>query len=150
MESERELSTIDRLARTEKHTNSDGTVTVTIDGWHETSGGGAVIVEFITPTGSIEEERMNFPQPGEQLADSKFYKLTKSCGLSLENADLLEGEETRARVNGGRWSLEPKESFTRNIRDINLDISWTLLSGVLFYIVYLLLSVAVLVGSVLQ
>lgn len=119
---DRDLSTIDRLAEIEEKTNSDGTITVTVEEWEEVNGGSSIVVHFVTPSGDIESDRMNFPSPGDQLTDSKFYQVLQSAGLEMRNADLLEGCEVRARVDDrNRWSLDPKVPLRARLSDANVD-----------------------------
>jgi hypothetical protein len=109
LEEKRELSSIERLARREARTNDDGTVEVEVFDWHEADG--EVTVEFLTPINDKKSETMAFPQAGAALTDYKFYRLLQDCGLSVRNAELLEGRSLRARVkrnaNDETWTLEP-------------------------------------------
>lgn len=122
--SERELSTIDKLVETEEKTNGDGSISVTLDGWEEAENDN-ISVYFITPTGDRMSEQMTFPQPGGDLSEYKFYRLVKQAGLTMRNADLLEGEEVRARRASGNgnssdsWWLEVPESTTTTDKTID-------------------------------
>lgn len=101
--SESEISPVDELAEMDDRTNSDGTVNVTIEEWEKQSDK-SVRVKFEL-IDSVESETMTWPKPGEGMEDTKFYQLVESCGLSIRNAELLEGSEARARRVNGRWEL---------------------------------------------
>lgn len=102
--SETELSEIDELVEIESRTNGDGSVDVTIENWEKKSST-RVKVDFEL-IDTVRSETMAWPEAGEGFERNKFYRLVKSCGLEMRNADLLEGEDARAKkVKPNKWEL---------------------------------------------
>lgn len=139
-----ELSEIDELVEIEDRTNSDGSVTVTIETWEKTDNDQSVKVTFEL-IDTTEYELMDWPRPGDGLEEYKFYRLVRSCGLEMRNADLLEGETATARGNND-WYLDVPEQT--NLSDQIMDtlpsvqymktIKWRSWIITIFWIVILL------------
>jgi len=104
-----DLSPVDELVEMEARTNSNGLVDVTIEGWSKHENTGRVTVRFQL-IDDIHSEKMDWPEPGENFHDYKFWKLLNSCNLEMRNAELLEGNEVYATKRGDEWELVPEVS----------------------------------------
>lgn len=122
-----ELSELDELAEIEKRTNSDGTVDVTIESWSRVSDrycNPMVEVEF-SVIDNTETELMEWPTPGEDLQDNKFYQLIRQEGYELHNADLIEGTSVKASHEDS-WSIviEQSDPIQTRVMESVTSIPW--------------------------
>jgi len=153
-DSENELSSIEKLVRTEARTNDDGTVQVEILDWNEKSG--TVTVEFLTPINDRKKERMPFPQPGGNLHEYKFYRILKSHSIPMRKAELLSGKVVNAKPkSSGSWEIvAPKEesviSTTKEkiagfIKNINLKNALSVIISLMWIFILFMFAVGILV-----
>jgi len=124
--SESDLDTINKLVARDDKTNPDGSVDVIIEDWEETGTHveERITVSFKTPSGDVETETMEFPQPGEDYDDYKFSRLVRSCGHSMSSADMIVGDTVQAQYSNGSWYLDVPEStnFTGTVENTVSDL----------------------------
>lgn len=155
--SENELSSIEKLVRTEARTNDDGTVQVEVLDWSEESG--TITVEFLTPINDRESERMPFPQPGGNLYEYKFYRILQSHSIPMRKAELLSGKMVNAKQKrSGKWEIvAPKNESVISksnkkfgevitaIKRINLKSAISVTISVLWVFILFMFAVGILV-----
>lgn len=124
------LSPEEQLYRIGSQTNDDGTVDVEILGWEK--NGEAVDVEFVTPTGNVESERMLWPE-ADDAESYKFIRIVDKAGYGIVAADAIAGEFVPAsRKSSGSWTLdaEPEPTYReRFVAACKRRPTWSLSTG---------------------
>lgn len=137
----------EELFHIQENTNKDGTVDVEIEDWVKKSnslGDEKVRIEFIKPSREIKTETMDWPQRATE--EYKFYRIVKSCGYDLYNADQIKGckikyddeivaPKSKSRIQKLRESIENPSDASTMEQILFLSI-WPLVSAMLF-IMYL-------------
>lgn len=86
----------------DRHTASDGTVTVQLLGWERDDD--VVRVEYALPTGARRTDRYRWPTAG-RYDESDFLAMVCELGYTAASADLVGGELARARNENGHWRI---------------------------------------------
>lgn len=81
--------------------NADGTVDVTAYDWDRT--GDTVDVQFITPTGDLESDTMDWPDGS--LKDSRFMRVLDEAGYSVVDATNFGENKRTIRADPDGWTL---------------------------------------------
>jgi len=106
----------DRLRRVERETIHDGKCYAEITEIVDTGGGG-ISLNIELPTGRVVSESFAMPQTAS--TDYAFVRFLRSNGLTLGEADRLEGKEVPAEVEGTTATLdvpEPDRTLWERIR----------------------------------
>lgn len=107
----------DDLYRVAEATNPDGSVDVHIESWEKVEWNhdeDEIRVEFTTPTGNTESEKMPFPKIDDD--SYKFVRLVESIGLDLKSAGALNSGEYTARANPESWRLITRRKSANRMR----------------------------------
>lgn len=140
--SESDLDTINKLVARSDKTNPDGSVDVVIEDWEETSihEKEHITVSFKTPSGDVETETMEFPQPGEDYDDYRFSRLVRSCGYQMSSADMIVGETVQAQHSNGSWclNLPQNTSYTNTVKSALSGVAWRRVIIATFYMLAVL------------